>query len=146
DAALPSTIGSRGSTQGERIERIPAKNANSILPIIIAGFPSPNHLCRCAQTFRRYSTRLLFASRREISPTPFAPVAQSVIYRHGWTRRSDRFPDHRKDRVPFGIADRARLFLFALERNQGRLHADAEAIEQILLAVEVDHEINEFPE
>jgi hypothetical protein len=63
-----------------------------------------------------------------------------------WTGRSDRFPDHGKDRVPLGIADRTRLFLFTLEGNQGRLRADAEAIEQILLAVEIDNEINEIPE
>jgi hypothetical protein len=57
-----------GSTQGERIERIPARNANNILPIVIAGFPSSDHLAGALKRFADTQQALLIAPRRETSP------------------------------------------------------------------------------
>src|SRR6516162_979001 len=50
------------------------------------------------------------------------------------------------DRAAVGVADRAALLLVALERDQRRLHARAEATDEVLLAVEVDREIEEILE
>src|SRR5260370_16890410 len=55
--------------------------------------------------------------------------------------RSNRLADQREDRRAIRVAYRSTFFLGSLEHNQGRLHASAETIDQILLPLTTTHEI-----
>src|SRR5215470_18036793 len=98
DAAVPSTIGTSGRTQGERIDSTPATNARPRLATVIG------------------------------------------------KDRSQHLVQQRGDGRAVGVADRTPLLILALEGDQRRLHPDAEALHQILLAVEIDHEIGKLLE
>src|SRR5260370_29460262 len=60
--------------------------------------------------------------------------------------RSDGLAEQRVDRRAIRVAYRSTFFLGSLERYQGRLHTGAETIDQILLAIEIDHEIDQVLE
>src|SRR5262245_18491466 len=76
--------------------------------------------------------------RIERSPATNASASAPAVI-----ERSQRLVQQRRDRGALGIADRAVGFGFALEGDQRRLHARAEALHSVLLAVEVDDEVDE---
>src|SRR5271155_1118525 len=65
-----------------------------------------------------------------------------VIHRN----RSEQFVDQGEDRRAVGVANRSPRLLVALEGDQGRLGSRAEAADEVLLAVEIDDEIDEILE
>src|SRR5258707_632482 len=60
--------------------------------------------------------------------------------------RSKHLVQQRGDGLALRVSDRSALLLVTLERDQCRLFLCAEALDQIFLAVEIDHEINEVVE
>src|SRR5262249_46053189 len=96
EAAAPSTTGKIGSTQGERIESVPATNARA---------SGPSGMDR----------------------------SEGLVQQAG-------------NRRAVGGADGAARLGRALERDQRRLHPRPEGLDRVLLAVEVDDEVDEILE
>src|SRR5579863_2104002 len=71
-----------------------------------------------------------------------APATNAKGSAPGFIGRSEGLAQQRGDRGTIGVADGAAGFLFALECDQRRLHAGAEIFHGVLLAVEIDHEID----
>src|SRR6516165_1911996 len=56
---------------------------------------------------------------------------------------SERLVQQRGNGGPISVADRTAGFMLAVERNQRRLHAGTEGFHRVLLAVEINDEVDE---